>query len=256
MVPAAFFDLDRTVMSGASTYWFGKAALKSGFYPRRRLARDAWKAFWFKRVGASDEQSNAVRDQILNTVAGRTQAGMMSFLPDVLGAILINVYPEVFRRILDHERDGVPTYLVSASPIEIVGPVARALGMSGGALATTAAVDRDGVYTGELIGPFCYGPGKVVAIEAEAARGDLDLARSWAYSDSASDLPMLAAVGNPVAVNPDRRLRDAARESEWEILRTEARHGLRTLIAAGVLTGGAGVGVGTAIVLRRLNRRS
>ncbi len=243
-------------MSGASTYWFGKAALRSGFYPRRALARDAWKAFWFKRRGASDEQSNAVRDQILNAVVGRTQAGMMSFLPDVLGPILINVYPEVFRRILDHEGDGVPTYLVSASPVEIVGPVARALGMSGGALATTAEVDGDGVYTGELVGPFCYGAGKVVAIEAEAARVDLDLEKSWAYSDSASDLPMLGAVGRPVAVNPDRRLRDAAREGQWEILRTEARHGLRALVAAGILTGGAGVGVGTALLLRRMNRRS
>ncbi len=243
-------------MSGASTYWFGKAALKSGFYPRRRLMRDAWKAFWFKRVGASDEQSNAVRDQILNTVAGRTQAGMMSFLPDVLGPILINVYPEVFRRILDHEREGAATYLVSASPVEIVGPVARALGMSGGALATTAAGDCDGVYTGELVGAFCYGAGKVEAMQAEAARTGIDLAASWAYSDSASDLPMLEAVGHQVAVNPDKRLRDVAREREWEILRTEARHGLRAIVAAGIVTGGAGVGVGTALILRRLNRRS
>ncbi|MCZ7535110.1 MAG: HAD-IB family hydrolase [Acidimicrobiia bacterium] len=162
----------------------------------------------------------------------------------------------MFRRILDHERDAVATYLVSASPVEIVGPVARALGMSGGALATTAAVDGDGIYTGELVGPFCYGAGKVTAIEAEAARVGIDLGRSWAYSDSASDLPMLGAVGNPVAVNPDKKLRDVARESEWEILRTEARHGLRAIVAAGIVTGGAGVGIGTAMLLRRLNRRS
>lgn len=251
----AFFDLDRTVMSGASTYYFAKAAVKSGFYSRRLLLRGAWKTFWFKRHGASDEQSEAARDQVLAAVQGRTRAGLEALLPEVLGPILLNVYPEIYRRILEHERSGVPTYLCSASPIEVVEPVSRALGMSG-ALATRAETDADGTYTGRLIGPFCYAAGKVTAMENEALRIELDLDRSWAYSDSMSDRPMLERVGHPVAVNPDRALRALALEREWEILRVEPRHGMRAAIGAGIITGGAGVGFGTAWLLRRMSRRS
>jgi HAD superfamily hydrolase (TIGR01490 family) len=254
--PAAFFDLDRTVMSGSSTYYFAKAAVKSGFYPRRRLFRSAWKLFWFKRRGASDAQSEAVRDQVLDSVRGRTRAGMEALLPDVLGPILVNVYPEIYRRILDHERHGVRTYLCSASPHEVVGPVARALGMSGGALATIAEVDGEGCYTGSLLGPFCYARGKVEAIDLAAREHGIDLASSYSYSDSVSDLPMLEHVGHPVTVNPDRELRRIALEREWEILRVEPRHGVRAAIGAGILTGGAGVGIGTAWLLRRMSRPS
>jgi HAD superfamily hydrolase (TIGR01490 family) len=253
---AAFFDLDRTVMSGASTYYFAKAAVKSGFYPRSVLLRGAWKTFWFKRRGASDAQSEGVRDQVLDLVRGRTRAGLEALLPEVLGQVLLSIYPEIFRRILDHEREGVHTYLCSASPYEVVSAVARALGMSGGALATRAAVDRDGCYTGELIGPFCYGGGKVEAMKIEADRGGIDLGASYSYSDSVSDLPMLEAVGHAVTVNPDRELRRIAVEREWEILRVEPRHGLRAAIGAGIITGGAGVGVGTAWLLRRMSQRA
>ncbi len=242
-------------MSGASTYYFAKAAVKSGFYSRRLLVRGAWKTFWFRRRGASDEQSASARDQVLAAVHGRTRAGLEALLPDVLGPILLNVYPEIYRRILDHERNGVRTYLCSASPIEVVQPVARALGMTG-ALATMAETDSDGVYTGQLIGPFCYGPGKVTAIEIEAKSSDLDLSASWAYSDSMSDCPMLEAVGHAVAVNPDRALRAVATEREWEILRVEPRHGLRAAVGAGIVTGGAGVGLGTAWLLRRMSKRT
>ena len=251
----AFFDLDRTVMSGASTYFFAKAAVKSGFYSRRMLLRGAWKKFWFKRRGASDEQSEAARDQVLAAVQGRTRAGLEALLPEVLGPILLNVYPEIYRRILDHERAGVRTYLCSASPIEVVEPVARALGMTG-ALATRAETDVEGTYTGRLVGPFCYGAGKVVAMESEARRSGIDLDQSWAYSDSISDQPMLERVGKAVAVNPDKALRSIALEREWEIMRVEPRHGVRAAIGAGIVTGGAGVGVGTAYLLRRMSRRS
>jgi HAD superfamily hydrolase (TIGR01490 family) len=251
---AAFFDLDRTVMSGASTYYFGKAAVKRGFYPRRKIATAMWKAFWFRRVGATDETSEALKDQMLESVRGRTRSGMDALLPDVLGPIMLNVYPEVFQRILHHERDGVPTYLCSASPIEVVAPVARALGMSGGALATAAAVDHEGRYTGELLGPWVYGAGKVTAMEEEAERAGIDLKTSWAYSDSYSDLPMLEAVGHPVAVNPDSRLRELALEREWEILRFEPRHGLRALLVAGGATGGAAA-VGAWFLARESRRR-
>jgi HAD superfamily hydrolase (TIGR01490 family) len=255
MRPAAFFDLDRTVMSGASTFYFAKAAVSRGFYPRRRLVKAIWKAFWFKRMGSSDEQSEALKDQMLEAVRDRTRAGMDALLPDVLGPIMLNVFPEVFQRILVHERAGVPTYLCSAAPVEVVEPVARALGMSGGALATTAAVDEEGRYTGELVGPWVYGQGKVIAMEEAAERDGLDLKESYAYSDSFSDLPMLEAVGHPVVVNPDRALRDLALDRGWEIIRFESRHPVRIALTAGALTGAAAA-IGAVLLARDQGRRA
>jgi HAD superfamily hydrolase (TIGR01490 family) len=246
---AAFFDLDRTVMAGASTFYFARAAVSRGFYPRTRLVKAIWKAFWFRRVGSTDEQSEALKDQMLEAVRGRTRGGMDALLPDVLGPIMLNVYPEVFQRILHHERDGIATYLCSASPVEVVSPVARALGMSGGALATTAAVDEEGRYTGELVGAWMYGAGKAVAMEEEAERAGVDLKQSWAYSDSFSDLPMLEAVGHPVVVNPDRLLRELALDRDWEILFFEPRRLLRIAIAGGAAAGAAAA-LGGYFILR------
>lgn len=255
MHAAAFFDLDRTVMSGASSFYFGRAALKRHFYTRRQVLRDAWTVFWFRRRGASDDTSTGVRDHILSSVKGHRRADMDPLIPDVLGPVLLRVYPEIYDRILAHERDGVPTYLCSASPVEIVGRVALALKMSGGALATTAEVDEDGAYTGHLEGPFCYGEGKAVAIRAEAQRRGIDLSASWAYSDSGSDLPMMEVVGNPVAVNPDKRLKPVAKERGWEIVRLEPRHGLRLAVGAGAAAALAGGATTGAILLSRRQRR-
>ena len=236
-------------MSGASPFYFGRAALKRGFYSRRAMLRDARKVLLFKFRGASDEDSASTRDWILSNVAGRRSDEMLPLVPEVLGPILQRVYPTIFDRILAHERDGVATYLCSASPIEIVQRVAAALDMTGGALATTAEVGPDGVYTGELTGPFCYGEGKAVAMRAEAGAMDLDLTASWAYSDSVSDLPMMEAVGHPVAVNPDKALARIASEREWETLRVEPRHGLRMVVAGSAVTV-VGAGLAGWIVTR------
>ncbi len=238
-------------MSGASSFYFGKAALRRHFYTRRQVLHDAWTVFWFRRRGASDDTSTGVRDHILSSVKGHRRADMDPLMPDVLGEVLLRVYPEIHERILAHEREGVPTYLCSASPVEIVQRVATALGMSGGALATTAEVDADGAYTGHLVGPFCYGEGKAVAMRAEAARAGIDLGGSWAYSDSGSDLPMMEVVGHPVAVNPDKRLRPVAKERDWEILRVEPRHGLRLAVGAGVTAAAAGATTATILLTRR-----
>ena len=118
--------------------------------------------------------------------------------------LLAKVRPEAQKLLESHHHAGHATYIVSAAPVEIVEPLAHALGMTAG-IGTRAVVD-DGVYTGELAGPFCYGPGKVEAIADVAHWEGYDLTRCYAYSDSASDLPMLEAVGHPVAVNPDARL--------------------------------------------------
>jgi HAD superfamily hydrolase (TIGR01490 family) len=253
-VRAAFFDLDRTVVSGASAYWFAKAALRWGMYSRREMTRDAWRMFWFKRRGDTGELTETVRDQALAMIAGHSRTQLDVLLPDVLAPVLSNLYPEMYQRILEHEGDGVRTYLCSASPVEIVGLVAKVLNMSGGALATVAETDTDGRYTGALDGPFCYGEGKVVAIAQEAAAVGIDLAASYAYSDSVTDLPMLECVGIPVAVNPDAQLAAIARDREWEVLRFEPRLGVRTAVGAGVVTGVTAAAVGSVMWATRRPR--
>jgi HAD superfamily hydrolase (TIGR01490 family) len=242
---AAFFDLDRTVMAGASTWYFGAAALKHGMYDRRQLARDALRAAAFARRGSTDSSADAVRDHILGAIRGLRRSDTEALVPDVLGPILGRLHPEVYLRILEHERRGQPTYLCSASPFEILMPIARALSMTGGVLGTVASVDDEGVYTGELERPFCYGDGKRLAIVDESHTRGIDLDASYAYSDSASDVPMLEAVGHPVVVNPDRELRALARQRGWEQLqvgrpqvawrRRAARAG--ALVAAGYVLG-------------------
>ncbi len=231
---AAFFDLDRTVMSGSSLFPFGREALRRGFYPRKQLAKDAWRQFWFKRRSSSDDQSDSLRDQVLFFVKGKERAAMDEFAPAVVEGCMRQVYPQIAEIIRGHEAEGTATYLVSASPIEIVSLLATELGMTA-ALATDAAVDDAGRYTGELEGPFCYGEGKALAMHHLAARVGIDLDDSFAYSDSASDLPMLESVGNPVCVNADRRLRDVARERGWETIRVEARHGVRFAVGSGTV---------------------
>lgn len=213
---AAFFDLDRTLISGSSVFVVATTARSTGLMTTRQFACDALSAVWFKLAGASDDTSDAVRRRILGAVAGIRQDDLVALNAEVLPKLLGQIRPEA-RRLLDlHRHAGRATYIVSASPVELVEPLARALGMTAG-IGTRSAV-HDGVYTGELDGPFCYGAGKVEAI-AEVARWEgFDLDRCYAYSDSRSDLPMLEAVGHPVAVNPDAALERHARATGWPIV--------------------------------------
>jgi phosphoserine phosphatase len=145
-----------------------------------------------------------------------------------------------------HRHAGRATYIVSASPVELVEPLAKALGMTAGIGTVSQIVD--GVYTGDLAGPFCYGPGKVEAIVDLARWENFDLAQCYAYSDSASDLPMMEAVGHPVAVNPDAKLERIARQNGWPIVvfskRTKAvmRRTTQALGTAGVAAAGFAAG--------------
>lgn len=231
---AAFFDLDRTLIAGSSVFVVAIAARNAGLVSSRQFARDAVSALWFKLAGASDDTSDEVRRRVLGAVAGVRQDDLLALNAEVLPKLLAKIRPEA-RRLLDlHRHAGRATYIVSASPVELVEPLAKALGMTAGIGTRSTIVD--GVYTGELDGPFCYGAGKVEAI-AEVARWDgLDVAQCYAYSDSASDLPMLTAVGHPVAVNPDAALERHARLNGWPIVvfsqRTKAV--LRRVGAAGV----------------------
>jgi HAD superfamily hydrolase (TIGR01490 family) len=234
---AAFFDLDRTLIAGSSAFIMGRTARSSGLVPTRQFVRDAGSAIVFKLRGGSDKKTDGVRDRMLGAVKGMRQDDLIALNAEVLPKLLAKIRPEA-RRLLDlHRRAGRSTYIVSAAPVEIVEPLALALGMTAG-IGTCGEVE-DGVYNGRLAGPFCYGAGKVTAMEEIARWDGLDLAQCYGYSDSASDLPMLQAVGHPVAVNPDAKLARHARANGWPIVHFSQRTKsvIRRTVAGAAATG-------------------
>jgi len=213
---AAFFDLDRTLISGSSAFTLALQARKAGLIPNLEFTRDAVGAVTFKLFGASDDTTEAVRQRVLKAVTGMRQSDLQALNVEVLPRLLARLRPEA-RRLLDrHRQAGRDTFIVSAAPQEIVEPLAHSLGMTSGI--GTRSVVVDGYYTGELEGPFCYGAGKVEAMIELANWNGYELDQCYAYSDSASDLPMLEAVGHPVAVNPDAKLERHARRHGWPIV--------------------------------------
>lgn len=231
---AAFFDLDRTIIAGSSVFVFGLVAYRSGFVSTGQLVKDAANAVAFKFSGASDDKTEAVKHRILEAIEGVPVTALTDLADDIIPRLLDDVRREA-RGLIDlHAAAGRDTYIVSASPVEIVGRFAEEMEMTGGI--GTVAETRDGVYTGELAQPFCYGEGKAIAIRRIAEEQGYDLETSYAYTDSAGDLPMLDAVGHPVAVNPDRALETLAFHRGWPIVefsRTRKKVVKRTTAAVG-----------------------
>jgi HAD superfamily hydrolase (TIGR01490 family) len=249
---AAFFDLDRTLMAGSSAYHFGRASYRLGRLTRRQLARDALDQIRFRLRGSTDAAVNALLERILAGIKDQRVVDLARMRADVLAGILPRVYPQMLQVVREHQDAGRPSYIVSAASQEMVETLAMVLAMDG-AIGTRSEI-RDGVYTGRLAGPFVYGEGKATALREFARQEGIDLSASWAYSDSASDLPMLKAVGNPVAVNPDAELAAVARRERWQVLRFEKLgQRLRVLVAA--LVAGAAGGSGTWLAARRARGR-
>src|SRR5688500_11199681 len=213
---AALFDLDRTLMAGTSAFYFARAAYREGMLPLPRLVADGGNALLFRLLGASDEKSESVRDRILASVAGTPQADLLHFVPAVVEKLIDKVRPEAQALVDMHMEAGRDVWIISASPVEVVAELAKHLGMTGG-LGTESEV-VDGMYTGRLAAPFCYGEGKADRIHKLAAERSYDLSKCYAYSDSASDLPMMQVVGHPVAVNPDRALTAVAHRRGWPVV--------------------------------------
>lgn len=250
---AAFFDLDRTLIAGASTFTFGWVAWRKGLVTTRELLGDAANAISFRLTGGNDDQSDQVRDRILEAVKGHPRDDLTSLNDDMLPRLLDSVRPETRRVVERHHEAGRDTYIVSASPVEIVDPLASALGMTG-AVATESEV-IDGHYTGRLLSEFCYGPGKVDRVRRLAEERGYDLRLCYAYSDSKSDLPLLELVGHPVAVNPDSVLRKVARSRNWPIV-LFARRAKITATAVGSGLAAAGMGAGLYALGRVHGRRA
>jgi HAD superfamily hydrolase (TIGR01490 family) len=187
-------------------------------------------------------------------ISGVSSLTIERLTPEVLAAILPRIYPQMLNEVYAHQDAGRATFIVSAAGNGIVEQLSRVLGMDGG-IGTRYEVDGDGAFTGRFDGPFVYGPGKVEAMQEFAAAHGIDLAASYAYSDSLSDLPMLRAVGHAVAVNPDPALNRIAQQEGWETMRFE-RLGRRlvALVVTALATVG-GFGASRIAARRRPARR-
>ena len=214
-VEAAFFDLDKTVIARASMVAFGPSFQRAGLLSRWLVARAVYAQLVYLYFGADEKRMARLRTSALRVTTGWEQSHVSEIVRETLEQVIEPiVYSEALELIRNHQAVGRKVFIVSASPEEIVAPLARYLGVDE-AIATRSRLDDDGRYTGE-VEFYSYGPSKVEAMERVALRDGFDLADCWAYSDSATDLPMLEAVGHPVAVNPDRELAKAARKNGWE----------------------------------------
>ena len=255
MTAGAFFDLDKTLIEGSSAIHFGRAAYRHGLMTRTQLARDLWANIKFRISGSTDAGSDALRSRILDAIAGTRVRDLERLGHEVLAGVLPRVYPDVLREAYEHQDAGRKVFIVTAASHEMAELMAHVLVFDGG-IGTRSEV-RDGVYTGKPDGPFTYREGKAEAIRERAAAEGIDLAQSYAYSDSESDLPMLRVVGHPVAVNPDPELERVARAEGWRIMRFDklARRIRIALVAAAIALLGGGGGY-LAGELRERRRRA
>jgi HAD superfamily hydrolase (TIGR01490 family) len=236
-------------MQGSSAFEFGRAARRAGLLSRRQLASDAIANLRFRLRGASDEVSEALRDRIALTLEGVRVRDLERLGVGVVAGILPRLYPQMLKLAYEHQDAGRRVYIVTAAAEELAVVLAQVMAFDGGLGSTLSGV-LDGHYTGQAAGSFLYGRAKAAAIVELAEREGLDLACSYAYSDSVSDLPMLEAVGHAVAVNPDAELERLAVEHGWEVLRLDPL--ARRLRAVGALVAAAALGgVATAVLARR-----
>ena len=245
---AAFFDVDNTMMQGASIFHLAKGLHRREFFTTREILSAAWKQAYFRVVGVEDPEHVAeTRASALSFISGHTVAELEALGEEIFDeAMAHRIWPGTRALAQMHLDQGERVWLVTAAPIEIAQIIARRLGLTG-ALGTVAE-HVDGVYTGRLVGDMLHGPAKGEAIKALAAREGLDLDACSAYSDSFNDLTMLTLVGDPCAVNPDARLRGYAKQHGWRIRdyrtgRKAARLGLVAGAVAGAATGAVAAGV-------------
>ena len=259
---AAFFDLDKTIIAKSSTLAFSRSFYAGGLINRRSVLRSAYAQFVYLAGGADHEQIQRMRDYLSALCTGWDVQTVKDIVEDTMHNIVDPlVYDEAVGLIEEHHLAGRDVVIVSSSGLEVVEPIGRRLGAD--RVIATRMVIEDGRYTGE-IEFYAYAEQKAAAIRELADREGYDLANCYAYSDSATDLAMLEAVGHPVAANPDRALRRIATERHWPVvtfskpvtLRKRTMQARRSALAAAAI--GAGLAAAGAIILasRRRERRT
>ncbi|MET1034564.1 MAG: HAD-IB family hydrolase [Arthrobacter sp.] len=249
---AAFFDVDNTMMRGASLFAVARKLHARGAFSFRQGASIALKQARFILRGENLGDIHKARDEALALAAGFLVDDMTALGDEVYDEFIASkIYPGTRALGEQHLRAGRRVWLVTATPLEVASVISSRLGLTG-ALGTVVEQDA-GVYTGRLVGEILHGPAKAVAVRELALREGLDLRRCWAYSDSFNDVPLLEAVGHPVAINPDARLRAHAVRNSWPVydFRTGRRAATLGLKAATV----SGAAYGLWRTLATLRRR-
>jgi HAD superfamily hydrolase (TIGR01490 family) len=249
---AAFFDLDNTVIQGASLFHLAKGLYRRDFFPTRVILKGLWVQAYFRLVGREKPQHiEDARNATLAFIAGRRVSEVEEVAREIYEeSIAHRIWPGTRAIAQLHLDAGQQVWLVTAAPVEMAGIIAAQLGLTG-ALGTTAE-HHDGVYTGRLKGGLLHGAAKAEAVRALAHQHGLDLARCWAYSDSYNDLPMLSLVGHPCAINPDGRLLVHAEEHDWAI--RDYRSGRKAVRLGLVGAGATGAAAGAVAAGRAVNR--
>ena len=257
--PAAFFDLDKTIIAKSSTLAFSKPFFAGGLINRRSALRSAYAQFMFALSGVDDDQMEKMRAYLTALCAGWDVQTVREIVSETLHTIVEPlVYEEAVSLMAEHRAAGRDVVIVSASGSEVAEPIGAMLGAD--EVIATRLVEVDGRYTGE-IGFYAYAENKAVAMAEIAARNGYDLDTSYAYSDSETDAPMLTAVGKPFVVNPDKALRRLAAERDWPVLRFAKPVALKPRVGLDLTTGraaAAGLAIGAVsagVVAHQIRRR-
>ena len=253
---AAFFDVDNTIMRGASIFHFAVGLARRKYFTGPQIAAFAVKQLKFVMSGSEDlEDMESATSAALSFVQGRSVQELVGLGQHVFDESMVDkLIPGTLALAQMHLDQGRQVWLVTATPVELATLIAGRLGLTG-ALGTVAEV-KNGVYTGKLVGRPLHGLAKAEAIKALAEREGLDLSACYAYSDSSNDIPMLSSVGNPVAINPDPPLRQHARTNHWPVHDFRRREQLKqyalpAAAGAGGIVAGMAVGYATARLRRR-----
>lgn len=253
---AAFFDVDNTIMRGASIYYFARGLASRDLFTARDLAKFTWGQVAFRVGGVENrDHMDAARQAALSFVTGHRVDDLIQMSEEIYDELIADRIWEGTRNLAQrHLAAGQRVWLITATPVELADVIARRLGLTG-ALGTVAE-NHDGVYTGRLVGDLLHGPAKAEAVRALVKREGLVLSRCSAYSDSANDLPMLSSVGHPSVVNPDSELKDAAKALGWPVFdfRTGRKVSLYALASAAGAGAAAGA-IGAGVALRRSRYR-
>ncbi|MFV0633377.1 HAD family hydrolase [Demequina sp.] len=223
---AAFFDLDKTIIATSSSMAFAGSFMDGGLITRAHALRTAYAQFLYLVGGADERQTNRLRDSLSDLIKGWEVAKVQHIVRETLHEHIDPVvYEEALALIKRHQENGRDVVIVSASARDVVEPIAQLLGAD--EVVASELEVKKGFYTGEITF-YAYGEAKAEAIRALADEKGYDLSRSFAYSDSITDAPMLSAVGHGFVINPDRSLRIAAMHAGWGALRFRKPVGLRS----------------------------
>lgn len=252
LTAAAFFDVDNTMVQGASIVHFARGLAARKYLKTSDLVDFAWKQVKFRVSGKENSDDVASgREKALAFIAGRSTAELAHLGEEIYDEIIADkIWPGTRALAQMHLDAGQQVWLVTATPVELAQVIAKRLGLTG-ALGTVAE-SEDGKFTGRLVGDILHGAGKAHAVRSLAIREGLNLKRCTAYSDSYNDAPMLSLVGTSVAINPDSDLRELAKNRGWEIrdfrtARKAAKIGVPTALALGA----AGGAVAAVLTRRR-----